>query len=217
MSMKSNLDLLNEIRPDAISTFFATGEAGRIPEEIQTFLMQLQWAAEEYEFERNITRAAQGLRKRVSAIQKIPIALRTCKARIYDAITYFHVDDNVPIKVWEANFADKYEDLAKLSVARGDYKTAKQCMDQSLDCKRRSAEIAQADANLGVTFLITPDISPEQLGFTKKSIKEIARKNNEGFYLKLIDSLPIDSGDKKRLLRDSDIQDAQIIEEINEE
>ena len=61
-------------------------------------------------------------------------------------------------------------------------------------------------------FLISPNLTPEELGFQKKSIKEIARKNNEGFYINLIDSLPIEKEDKKRLLRDADIQEAEIVE-----
>ena len=60
--------------------------------------------------------------------------------------------------------------------------------------------------------MISPNLTPEELGFQKKSIKEIARKNNEGFYINLIDSLPIEKGDKKRLLRDADIQEAEIVE-----
>ena len=48
------------------------------------------------------------------------------------------------------------------------------------------------------------------------SLKEIAAKHNRGFYLNLIDNLPIESQEKKRLLRDADIEEAEY-EEINEE
>ena len=53
------------------------------------------------------------------------------------------------------------------------------------------------------------------MGLESKSLKEIARKHNEGFYLQLIDGLPIDNNEKKRLLRDADIQDVEVI--LNEE
>ncbi|MDD4009531.1 MAG: hypothetical protein PHQ67_06925, partial [Fermentimonas sp.] len=62
-------------------------------------------------------------------------------------------------------------------------------------------------------FLISPEITAEQMGFACESLKEIAKKNNEGYYLNLIDSLPIDKKEKKRLLADADISDAEIIEE----
>lgn len=61
------------------------------------------------------------------AQQQINIDERTCKARIYAAINYFSIDNNVSIKVWESNYADKYEDLAKLCAAAEDYKTMGKC------------------------------------------------------------------------------------------
>ena len=57
-------------------------------------------------------------------------------------------------------------------------------------------------------------MTPEQLGFSKKNLKEIAAKHNQGFYVTLIDSLPIETKEKRRLLRDADIQEAEIVEEI---
>lgn len=135
-------------------------------------------------------------------------------ARIYQAINYFQVDCNVPIKVWESNFANKYEDLAKLCALSRDYKGMKACYDAALECRRRSSEIAEADRDLGVLFLISPELTPEELGFSKKNLKEIAAKHNQNFYVTLIDSLPIEQKEKKRLLRDADIQDAEIVEEI---
>ena len=74
--------------------------------------------------------------------------------------------------------------------------------------------VAEADRDLGVTFIISPTITAEELGFTKKNLKEIAAKHNQGFYVTLIDSLPIENKEKKRLLRDADIQDAEIVEEL---
>lgn len=212
--MKSELEKLDTIHPDLISAFFANGDCEGIPSDVKLFLQQLQWAAEIFEFERNITRASKKLRLRINAGQKIKIEERTCMARIYQAINYFQVDCNVPIKVWESNFANKYEDLAKLCAQQRDYKGMKTCYDAALECRRRASEIAEADRDLGVVFLLTPELTAEELGFSKKNLKEIAAKHNEGFYITLIDSLPIDKKEKKRLLRDSDIMDAEIIKEI---
>ena len=51
------------------------------------------------------------------------------------------------------------------------------------------------------------------MGLETKSLKEIARKHIEGCYIQLIDGLPIDKKEKKRLLRDADIQDAELVNE----
>ena len=213
--MKSKIDRLDDIHPDLISAFLTDGKGEGIPLDVQTFLKQLQWALEVYEHERNLTRAARKLRIRINAEQGIKIEDRTCMARIYQALSYFNVDCNVPIKVWENNFSNKYEDLAKMCAVQRDYKSQKACYDAALECRRRASEIAEADKALGVTFIISPEITPEELGFTKKSLKEIAAKHNQGFYITLIDNLPIEKAEKKRLLRDADIEDAEIIKEMD--
>ena len=212
----NKLDTLDKIHPDLISAFLTTGKCDGIAPDVQIFLKQLQWAAEIYEYERNITRAAKQLRQRINAQQQINIDERTCKARIYAAINYFSIDNNVSIKVWESNYADKYEDLAKLCAAAEDYKTMGKCYSAALECRRRASEIAEADRDLGIVFLISPELSSEDLGYSKASLKEIAAKHNKGFDLNLIDSLPIEKVEKKRLLRDADIQEAEY-EELNEE
>ena len=86
--------------------------------------LQLQWAMEIYEHERNITRAARKLQQRINANQGIKIEQRTCMARIFEAINYFQVDNNVPIKIWENQYANQFEKLAKMCALAGDYKTS---------------------------------------------------------------------------------------------
>ena len=213
--MKSKIDRLDAIHPDLISAFLTGGKGEGIPVDIQLFLKQLQWAAEIYEYERNITRAARKLRIRINAEQGERIEERTCMSRIYQAINYFNVDCNVPIKVWENNFANKYEDLAKICAVQRDYKSQKACYDAALECRRRASEVAEADRGLGVTFILSPEITAEEMGFVKRSLKEIAAKHNRGFYLNLIESLPLEKAEKKRLLRDADIEDAEIIQDID--
>ena len=215
--MKSDLEKLESVHPDLITTFLTSGKGDGIPKDVQIFLKQLQWASEIYEFERNITRGAKKLRLRIASEQHLTVDVRTCMSRINQAIGYFNVDCNVGIKVWENDFANKYEDLAKVCSAKRDYKMQKACMDQALECRRRASEMAEADRDLGVVFIISPEVTPEELGFQKKNLKEIAAKHNKGFYVSLIDGLPIESTEKKRLLRDADIQEAEMLEEVGDE
>ena len=177
----------------------------------------MQWAAEIYEYERNISRAARLLRTRIMALQEKDVDIRTCKARFYSAISYFNVDNNVATKVWETDYANKYEDLAKLAIAADEYKTAKSCLDAAHECRLRASEAADKENAWAPVFLISNEVTAELLGFTKRNLKEIAQKNNNGFYINLIDSLPVEKEEKQRLLRDADIVDAEIIEEIPED
>ena len=63
------LEIIEKLHPDIIHHFLSTGECQGIPVEVQRFLKQMQWAAEIYEYERNITRAAGMLRNRIKAQQ----------------------------------------------------------------------------------------------------------------------------------------------------
>jgi hypothetical protein len=211
------LETIEKLHPDIVHHFLQTGDCKGIPEEIQLFLKQMQWAAEIYEYERNISRAARLLRTRIMALQEKDVDIRTCKARFYSAISYFNVDNNVATKVWETDYANKYEDLAKLAIAADEYKTAKSCLDAAHECRLRASEAADKENAWAPVFLISNEVTAELLGFTKRNLKEIAQKNNNGFYINLIDSLPVEKEEKQRLLRDANIVDAEIIEEIPED
>ncbi len=207
------LETLDKLHPDIVHHFLQTGESKGIPEEVQLFLKQIQYAAEIYEYERNISRAAKKLRIRIFTEQKIDVPVRTCKSRIYSALNYFNIDNNVAVKVWENDFADKYQDLAKLAISNDDLRTAKACYDAARDCRIAASEAAARESDWAPVFIISPEITAEQMGFAKESLKVIAKKNNEGYYINLIDSLPVDKKEKKRLLADADIEDVEMIEE----
>jgi len=212
----TDLEKVEKIHPDLIAAFLNQGKCDGIPKDVQVFLCQLGWAAEIYEYERNISRAARALRKRIAATQHLSIDVRTCQSRIYAAINYFNIDNNVSLQIWESDYANKFEDIAKYCISLNDTKTALKAMERARECRNRAAAVAESARDIGIIFLIDPKIRPEDMGYETKSLKEIAMKSNEGFYVKLINDLKIESSEKKRLLRDADIQEAEF-EEMNEE
>lgn len=206
----NHLTELSKIHPDLIAAYLSGGKGEGIPEELRLFLRQMTWAAEIYETERNITRAARKLRLRIMAVQKVQISERACMERIYSALNYFGSDNSVSVRVWETDFANKFEDLAKMAAATGDYRTQRECYKSALECRRRAAEMSETErSGQDILFLFTPDTKPEDLGFRTKSLKDIAHKAAEGYYAKLIDGLPVDKNEKKRLLEDADIEEVQ--------
>jgi hypothetical protein len=213
----TTLEIIDKLHPDIIHTFLSTGKCSGIPDDVQLFLHQMQWGAEVYEQERNISKAAKTLQTRILAEQGIRLDVRTCQARIYSAISYFSMDCNVATKIWETDFANKYEDLALEATKYEDFRTAKACYDAARECRLRASEAADKENAWAPVFLISNEVTAELLGFTKRNLKEIAQKNNNGFYVNLIDSLPVEKEEKQRLLRDANIVDAEIIEEIPED
>lgn len=206
------LKAIETLHPDIIRDFLQTGKSSAIPVEVQHFVYQLQWAAEIWEHERNISRAARKLAERAFAIQQEVISPQTAKSRIYAAITYFDIDSNVPQQVWDRDTANKMEDLAKLAIKLDKVDTAKQCLIEANELRRRANDTEQTNGR-PIIFLMSPDMKIESLGFNRKNLKEIARKASDGFYIKLITSLDIDKNEKKRLMRDAEVQDVEFEEQ----
>ena len=135
---------LSKIHPDLIAAYLSGGKGEGIPEELKLFLRQMTWAAEIYETERNISRAARKLRLRIMAVQQVQISERACMERVYSALNYFGSDSSVSVRVWETDFANKFEDLAKMAAATGDYRTQRKCYKSALECRRRAAAPGEA-------------------------------------------------------------------------
>lgn len=205
----TQLETLSKLHPDVINDFLLTGKSAAMLPELQRFVMQMQWAVETWEFERNITRASAKLQRRIIAEQRISISQRACKERLYQALDYFNVDVNVKPKVWDLDTANKLEDLALVNIKLKNTREARICMLAANDLRKQAASAINAEDLQPPMFLISPDLKAEDLGFQDKNKKEIARKANEGFYIKLINDLPIEKEQKKRLLTDADIKELE--------
>jgi len=205
------IDRLNTLHPDIINNYLEIGESSAIPKDLQHYIMQISWAAEIWQHERNITRAAAKLKQRVFSTQGVRITERNCRERINDALNFFTVDSNVSQDVWDLHTADRLTDYAKAASLKHDFKTAGQ-LEKDANFYRQRASTTAKTGTKKITFLLTKTLKAEDLGFEDKNMKEIARKHNEGFYIKLISDLPIDKSDKKQLFADAELTDYQEIE-----
>lgn len=209
----SNLARIETLHPDIIDHYLQTGQSEAIPAELQYYISQISWGIEIWETERNITRAARQLRQRIKAGQRIVLSTRACMERIYDAMNYFQVDSNVSNKFWLLDAADKFESLGKLAIAQDKLTEAGRFMKQAVDYRlQANSEMSLADFAPPV-FLVSDKLTLEDLDMEKKNLKEIARKDTDGYYVKLITQLPIEDNEKAKLLKDANIEEAQIIED----
>jgi len=209
------LDRIQLLHPDIIEEFLDTGNSSAISKDLQILIQQLSWAVEIWETERNISRAAKHLKIRIWAEQHIRLGLMSCKQRINDSKIYFNVNSTVSNKYWYLDAADKFEDLGKLSIASDKLTEAGRFLEKATEYRvKANSEISLADMKPPM-FLISNKMTLEEMGFEKKSLKEIARKHNEGFYISLITQLPIEKEDKRKLLYDAGIEEAKIINETD--
>lgn len=210
MNYLARIEALN---PDIIENFLISGVSQAIPEDLQKYIHQLSWSMEIWEHEKNINRAAKSLRMRIKSTQGITFSLNWCKQILYDAMNYFSVDCNVSNKFWFFDAADKFANLEKLAIAQDKLGEAGRFVKEGTEYRvRANAEISAADLQAPV-FIVSNKMTLEEMGFEKESLKEIAAKDNEGYYVKLITQLPIEKSQMKQLLKDADIQEAEIVED----
>lgn len=202
------IDKISGFHPDVIDSFLKTGKSVSIPEDLQKIIMQMTWAMEIYEHERNITRAAKKLALKVHMTQGVSLNFQAAKRRIYSALSYFDSDVNISKTIWLRDSANKFEDLAKFAVELNKPAVAERCMSKALEYRLAATE-HENNNSLGVVYILSSELRPEDLGFRSKNKKEIARKSSEGFYLDLINRLDVDKSQRKQL-----IEDCEIIEEI---
>lgn len=210
------LEKLGKYHPDIIDEFIRTGKSSLIPNDIQKIIWQLVWSMEIYHNDSNIVRCAKKLQTKTKAIQGVDIDISTAKSRIYAALSYFDVDCNVSEAIWLRDAANKFEDLKKYALAAGKIEAAGRFQEKAVDYRIRAAA-ADRQVSLGVVYVMSSELAPEDLGFTSKNKKEIARRAKDGYYLKLIDDLPISDKEKSRLKADAEIIDVEFEEEVSYE
>ncbi len=195
---------------EILQDFRKTGRSLAIPAELQQYILELDAVMQIKETEKfdNLTRIAKELIIRFPHLQ-----LRSARERVYDAYTIFHVNDTVSNETWDNIYADKMEDLAKLCIAKGKEEIAFKAFEKAHEYRTRNENRIRPEDLKAPVFIISIHIRPEDLGYEKGNLKEIARKSNEGHYIKLINSLNTEPSEKKRLLNDAGIADAEIIEE----
>jgi hypothetical protein len=193
-----------------IEGFRKTGKSSAMNAELQQYVLQLDAVIQIKQTERfdNISRIARKLQLKFPKLSFI-----AARERVYDAYNFFHVNDTVSSDAWDAIYADKMEDLAAICVKDKNWKTAKEAIALAHDYRTKAKSRIKPEDMAGNTFLISGNIQPEDLGFETGNLKEIARKEQDGYYTELINSLNTSDAEKKRLKLDAGITDAEIIPE----
>jgi len=204
------LKLLENLNPDIIADFRKTDRSAAIKPEIQQYIRHMDYAAQIYGRYSNITTCAKML---IERFPKDNLALITARTRIYDAIEHFHLNSKVSAAAWDNLYADKQDELARLAIEEGDYKTAQKCFDIAHGYRTKNRDASIDPELLRPPIMIySTDLSATDLGFDKKSMKDIAGKYEEGAYTNLINKLPITYEEKQRLFNDAGIiTDAEIV------
>ena len=200
MSRPDRLLQLRKLSIDDIQTFRVNKHSEVIPVDLQQYILQLDAVARLNHTNNFSLKAAVDL-----LCGEFP-GLTPAAARevYYDALDYFYFDDRLSATTWDAVYAQQMEDLKTLAIAANKLETAYKCLVKAHEYRTMQRESTEVDWQPPV-FIINIDVKPEDLGFESRRLLDIARRNEDQQFEKMIDSLPIPDADKDRLRSDAGI------------
>lgn len=205
---EDRLALLESYKADDIQYFLAQRKSDVIPVDMQDYILQLDSMSRLFHYHKhNYSRAVECLRKEWP---QLTIAQARCIYR--DALEYFYQDDCISARAWDLKYADAYDDLARLAIKSDKLATAKAALDKAheLRTKQREQESHQWQPPI---YLVNINVRPEDLGYQSQRLMDIARRAEDAQYKELILGLETTEAEKKRLLADANIPDADIYAE----
>ena len=204
---EDRLALLESYKADDIQYFLAQRKSDVIPVDMQDYILQLDSMSRLFHYHKhNYSRAVECLRKEWP---QLTIAQARCIYR--DALEYFYQDDGISAHAWDLKYADAYDDLARLAIKSDKLATAKAALDKAheLRTKQREQESHQWQPPI---YLVNINVRPEDLGYQSQRLMDIAKRAEDAQYKELILGLETTEAEKKRLLADANIPDADIYE-----
>ena len=202
---EDRLALLESYKADDIQYFLAQRKSDVTPADMQDYILQLDSMSRLFHYHKhNYSRAVECLRKEWP---QLTIAQARCIYR--DALEYFYQDDGISARAWDLKYADAYDDLARLAIKSDKLATAKAALDKAheLRTKQREQESQKWQPPI---YLVNINVRPEDLGYQSQRLMDIAKRAEDAQYKELILGLETTEAEKKRLLADANIPDAEI-------
>ena len=194
MKTKGTLAELDKINIEIIQDFRKTKKSKGIPGYLQLYIIQLDKAAEIWDSETSIRKAAVELQ-----INFPELSFETCRNRISDAINYFHLNNTVKEEAWDNYFADKMMAFSKKCEDAKDYQQARLAMLNAHSFRKAAAAININPNDFKPhNYYLSPDTTPERLGLKESDLKVLWPESK-----KFINELPIDSKHKKQIINEA--------------
>lgn len=200
------LDIIRNYAPETVQNFLKDRIVADIPADIQEYLLQLNSAISIIHHNgTNLHRACDRL------MIEYPSLTRAQAKRIYyDTLEYFFVDDAVSARAWDMVYADQFEDLKNIAIKQDKLSVALKCMEKAHALRTTTRESLDYDWTPPV-FLISTEVRPESLGYKSQKILDIARRNEDVEYKRMIDSLETTDAEKERLYAEAGIRDIDAV------
>ena len=200
----TRLEQLQQLSTEILQEFLRKGTSVGISEDLQKYILQINAVPSIIHHNgSSVTRCIAALRR------QFPEMTYSQARGIYeDAMNFFYLDTSVTSDAWDNYYADQFDNLARLAIAMDKPGDAIRAFSKAHKLRTRATDrIKPGDWN-PPTFIISDKIRPEQLGFAKQNLYDIARKAESGYYKNLIEGLPISDKEKIRLKVEAEVEDA---------
>lgn len=206
----TRLEELQLLDHKVLQEFLNTGQSVGIPDKLQDYIRKINAIPAIVHYN------GAALSKCITALRRQFPDLTYSQARgIYeDAMNFFYMDNTVTSDAWDNYYADQFDKLARLSLGMNKPEAALRAFTKAHELRTRSTDRIKPGEWAPPTFIISDRIKPEQLGYAKQNLYDIARKAESGFYKNLIEGLPITEKEKERLLAEAEVEDA-VYEELS--
>lgn len=191
------IEHLNKLPVEIVERFLEIRDSAKvgIPEKVGRYILQVNEAA-------NLNRRYTSISECARKLQKVypELSIRTCKERIYDAITYFNSDCSVTAESWNLYFADRMMKLSEINMQLDNLPEARICTERARKY-RIEASSGAVDPNLRKFKhqIVSADMELERMGFKRKGLLESYRQA-----VTIISKLDTNDAEKKRLLSETE-------------
>lgn len=207
----TRLERLRQIDHEVVRNFMLTRKGDMIAEDMRDYILQLNSASSIIHHQgASLTRVTRALR------QEWPgMTYSEARTVYYDALQFFYIDDNISAEAWDNYYADRMEDIFRLAVKMNRLDIALKASAKAHEYRTRNRDVIKPGDWEAPVFIVSDTIDIEQLGYKKRSVYEVARRNEQRQLGGIINELPVTDREKTRLRHEAGL-DVEY-EEVNED
>lgn len=191
----TRLERLRQIDHEAVRNFMLTRKGDMIAEDMRDYILQLNSASSIIHHQgASLTRVTRALRQEWPAM-----TYSEARTVYYDALQFFYIDDNVAAEAWDNYYADRMEDIFRLAVKMNRLDIALKASAKAHEYRTRNRDVIKPGDWEAPVFIVSDTIDIEQLGYKKRSVYEVVRRNEQRQLGGIINELPVTDREKTRL------------------
>jgi len=165
-------ETLERLHPEVIQNYFDTGNTSGISAEVIRFIEKIDKVPELYRRHQSPTATSRELMR---LFPDLFTSFKTAQALVYAAINHFHLNSTIKNQAWDNLYADRFDELAKIEVKRGNIEAAKRIYTEAHRLRTlRNDDSLDVDKLRPIVQVISPEVTPSMLDIDGNySLKEM--------------------------------------------